>query len=127
MFLGSPNGSFKITALPKPAAVHYSGYNLARYLAIGSSAELPKTFVFDHLNFDSATTTLTPESRTTVNDLIVVLKACPTAQVQLAGHTDSTGDSTSNQTWTPPRDYANWFSWASFRVKQKRSLWEALE
>jgi outer membrane protein OmpA-like peptidoglycan-associated protein len=78
-------------------------YNLARYLANGSSAELPKTFVFDHLNFDSATTTLTPESRTTVNDLIVVLKACPTAQVQLAGHTDSTGDPTSNQTLSQNR------------------------
>ena len=78
-------------------------YNLARYLATGDPAALPKTFVFDHLNFDSGTTTLTPESRNTVNDLIVVLKACPTAQVQLAGHTDSTGDPAANQTLSQNR------------------------
>jgi OmpA-OmpF porin, OOP family len=78
-------------------------YNVARYLADGSPAELPKTFVFDNLNFESGTTTLTPESNATVKDLIVVLKACPTAQVQLAGHTDSTGDPASNQTLSQNR------------------------
>ena len=78
-------------------------YNVARYLADGSPAELPKTFVFDNLNFESGTTTLTPESNATVKDLIVVLKACPTAQVQLAGHTDSTGDPASNQTLSQSR------------------------
>lgn len=78
-------------------------YNLATFLASGNNSELPKTFVFDHLNFDSATTTLTPDSRATVNDLIVVMKACPNAQVQLVGHTDSTGDPTSNVTLSQNR------------------------
>jgi len=78
-------------------------YNVARYLANGDPAELPKTFVFDHLNFESGTTTLTPESNSTVKDLIVILRACPTAQVQLAGHTDSTGDPASNQTLSQNR------------------------
>jgi len=72
-------------------------YNVARYLVEGSDSELPKTFVFDNLNFDSATTNLTPPSRQTVNDLVVVLKSCPNAQVQLAGYTDNTGDPASNQ------------------------------
>lgn len=78
-------------------------YNLARFLSIGNTSDLPKTFVFDHLNFDSATTTLTPESRATVNDLLVILKACPTAQVQLAGHTDSTGEPAANVTLSQNR------------------------
>ena len=32
----------------------------------------------------------------TVNDLIVILKAYPAAEVQLVGHTDNTGDATAN-------------------------------
>jgi OmpA-OmpF porin, OOP family len=73
-------------------------YNLARFLADKSATDVPKTFVFDHLNFDSATTRLTPESVATVNDLASVLKAYPSAQVQLVGHTDNTGSPTANQT-----------------------------
>lgn len=71
-------------------------YNLARFLASGSNSELPKTFVFDNLNFTTGTTQLTPESVPTVNDLIVILKAYPVAEVQLVGHTDNTGDPAAN-------------------------------
>jgi OmpA-OmpF porin, OOP family len=71
-------------------------YNLARYLAEGNNADLPRTFVFDNLNFDSATTNLTPASHQTVDDLVTILKACPSAQVQLAGYTDNTGDAANN-------------------------------
>lgn len=81
-------------------------YNLAHYLVDGSNSDLPKTFVFDNLNFDSATTNLTPESRQTVDDLITILKACPDAQVQLAGHTDNTGDAAANQTLSTNRAIA---------------------
>jgi OmpA-OmpF porin, OOP family len=78
-------------------------YNLARFLAEAGTADLPKTFVFDNLNFDTGTTNLTPASRQTVNDLITILKACPTAQVQLAGHADSIGDPAANQTLSTER------------------------
>jgi OmpA-OmpF porin, OOP family len=78
-------------------------YNLGNFLVTGSNAELPKTFVFDNLNFDSATTTLTPESRATVNDLVTILNACPSAQVKLVGHTDSTGDTAANVTLSQNR------------------------
>ena len=72
-------------------------YNLARFLG-DPSANVPKNFVFDHLNFQTASTQLTPESVPTVNDLAQVLKAYPNAQVQLVGHTDSTGTAEANQT-----------------------------
>jgi outer membrane protein OmpA-like peptidoglycan-associated protein len=71
-------------------------YNLANFLVTGSNTDLPKTFGFDHLNFNSGTTKLTPESKATVDELIVVLKACPASQVELVGHTDNTGDAESN-------------------------------
>ncbi|HEY6270751.1 MAG TPA: OmpA family protein [Terriglobales bacterium] len=80
-------------------------YNLARFLADGSATDLPKTFVFDHLNFETGSTQLTPESTATVNDLGQVLKAYPNAQVQLSGHTDNTGTAEANQALS--RDRAN--------------------
>jgi len=73
-------------------------YNLASFLADRSAGPLPKTFVFDHLNFESATTELTADSTPTVNNLAEVLKAYPSARVQLVGHTDNTGTPEANQT-----------------------------
>jgi outer membrane protein OmpA-like peptidoglycan-associated protein len=73
-------------------------YNLARFLGDPSATSLPKNFVFDHLNFQTGSTQLTADSVTTVNDLAQVLKAYPNAQVQLVGHTDSTGTPEANQT-----------------------------
>jgi outer membrane protein OmpA-like peptidoglycan-associated protein len=72
-------------------------YNLANFMLKGSDSELPKTFVFDHLNFDSATTRLTPESNATVTDLIAIMKCYPTMQAELDGHTDNTGDAAANK------------------------------
>ena len=71
-------------------------YNLARFLG-DKTAAAPKNFVFDNLNFHTATTQLTAPSTATVSDLAVVLKAYPNAQVQLVGHTDSTGTPEANQ------------------------------
>ncbi len=72
-------------------------YNVANFMMKGSDAELPKRFVFDHLNFDSASTTLTPDSNQTVNDLIAIMKCFPNMIVQLEGHTDNTGDPDANR------------------------------
>jgi OmpA-OmpF porin, OOP family len=72
-------------------------YNVANFMMKGAESELPKRFVFDHLNFDSSTTRLTPESNQTVNDLIAIMKCFPNMAVQLEGHTDSTGDPDANK------------------------------
>jgi outer membrane protein OmpA-like peptidoglycan-associated protein len=72
-------------------------YNLARFLGDNSATDVPKTFVFDNLNFVSGSTELTPESNKTVNDLSEILKAYPTSEVQLTGHTDNTGNPQNNQ------------------------------
>ena len=77
--------------------------NLAAFLAGKTSGSLPKTFVFDHLNFESASTQLTSESRTTVNNLAQILRAYPNAHVQLVGHTDNTGTPDANQTLSEDR------------------------
>jgi outer membrane protein OmpA-like peptidoglycan-associated protein len=72
-------------------------YNVASFMMKGSDGDLPKRFVFDHLNFDSSTTRLTPDSNQTVTDLIAIMKCFPNMTVQLEGHTDSTGDPDSNK------------------------------
>jgi OmpA-OmpF porin, OOP family len=72
-------------------------YNVANYMMKGSDSELPKRFVFDHLNFDSATTNLTPDSNQTVTDLVAIMKCFPNMNIQLEGHTDSTGDADANK------------------------------
>jgi OmpA-OmpF porin, OOP family len=71
---------------------------LAGFLGDNSATGVPRTFVFDHLNFVSGSTELTPDSGKTVSDLAQVLKAYPSAQVQLGGHTDNTGNTQDNQT-----------------------------
>lgn len=72
-------------------------FNLAHFLGDTSATDLPKTFVFDHLNFDSATANLTPDSTQTVAGLAATLNAYPNAHVQLTGHTDNTGTPEANQ------------------------------
>jgi OmpA-OmpF porin, OOP family len=73
-------------------------YNLARFLASKDDTEVPRTFVFDHLNFMFGTTQLTPASMPTLRDLASILKAYPSTEVQLEGHTDSVGDAETNKT-----------------------------
>jgi outer membrane protein OmpA-like peptidoglycan-associated protein len=72
-------------------------YSLGNFLMKPLESELPKRFVFDHLNFDFATTQLTADSTKTVADLAAILKCFPTAQVELDGHTDNVGDPAANK------------------------------
>jgi OmpA-OmpF porin, OOP family len=72
-------------------------YELAHFLG-DSSAQAPKTFIFDNLNFETAGTQLTPDSAPTVNNLASILKAYPNVQVLLVGYTDNTGALEANQT-----------------------------
>ena len=58
---------------------------------------MPRTFVFEDLNFQTGSARLTPESTRTVTDLVAILKAYPTAKAHLDGHTDNTGDAAANK------------------------------
>jgi OmpA-OmpF porin, OOP family len=72
-------------------------YSLAEFLQAGTASDLPKTFVFDNLNFETGGAALTPESVPTVESLSRLLKAYPSVTVELGGHTDATGDAAANQ------------------------------
>src|SRR5262249_55410625 len=66
------------------------GFGVSQFLASRDPA--PRTFVFDNLNFDTASNALTPESRPTVAALVTILKAYPRTQVRVVGYTDNQGD-----------------------------------
>jgi len=85
-------GGIKISAAPGSI-----NYDLAKFLG-DPSAQGPKTFLFDNLNFDAATTQLTAESQPRVNVLATILKSYPNTQVQLVGYTDNTGPADANLT-----------------------------
>ncbi|HSP20211.1 MAG TPA: OmpA family protein, partial [Myxococcaceae bacterium] len=72
-------------------------YNLASFLANTADTSVPKTFIFEDLNFDSGTTTLTAASGETVTHLTSVLAAYPAVNVLLVGYADSTGDLAANR------------------------------
>ncbi len=95
-----PNGSLTRLSLPNGTSISVPegslNYNLASYLS-SQSQDVPRTFVFDHLNFQTASTELTPDSVQSVSDLTAILKAYPNAHVTLTGHTDNTGDVDANQ------------------------------
>jgi OOP family OmpA-OmpF porin len=89
-----------IVAEPKPEEVTLPGgaigYDLAQFLANPGDAT-SKRFVFDHLNFEFATANLTPESLPTLDRVAEVLKAYPTTEILLEGHTDATGVPVANE------------------------------
>jgi outer membrane protein OmpA-like peptidoglycan-associated protein len=68
-----------------------------------SSLPLPHTFVVETLNFDTGMATLTADSRKTVDELATILKAYPSARVQLLGHTDTTGEPSVNDALSQAR------------------------
>jgi outer membrane protein OmpA-like peptidoglycan-associated protein len=71
------------------------GYGVTRFLE--SKEPAPKTFVFDNLNFDTASNQLTPESQSTVDALTAILKAYPSVVARIAGYTDNRGDPAANR------------------------------
>jgi outer membrane protein OmpA-like peptidoglycan-associated protein len=73
-----------------------TGYQLARFLATPGEPA-PKRFVFDELVFDTATARPSPASEATLAAIAAVLKAYPTAEIVIEGHTDNVGDPAANQ------------------------------
>jgi outer membrane protein OmpA-like peptidoglycan-associated protein len=70
---------------------------LAKFLSDTADTTVPRTFIFDNLNFEFATTKLTPESEQTVKELVAILKAYPSTEARLEGHTDNVGDAEANK------------------------------
>jgi outer membrane protein OmpA-like peptidoglycan-associated protein len=71
-----------------------AAYQLATYMA--GPVPTPQQFTLSPMNFEFGTTTLTPDSLPTVNDIGAILRAYPSATVRVESHTDSIGTPESN-------------------------------
>lgn len=58
---------------------------------------------FDNIYFDSGSANIKPESYPILDSVAILLRDNPTARVQVAGHTDSDGSESSNQTLSERR------------------------
>jgi outer membrane protein OmpA-like peptidoglycan-associated protein len=70
-------------------------YDLQGFLA--SSAPAPRTFTFDKLNFDTASSAIRAEDRPTLSALSQILAAYPKSIVRLVGYADARGADATNQ------------------------------
>jgi len=99
----SPQAQEIMAKISLPGGVELSvpegafNFKLAQFLADVKDTALPRTFVFDHLNFESASTKITPQSEQTLKDLTAILKAYSAVNVRLEGHTDSVGAKEANR------------------------------
>lgn len=89
-------GGATITVLPTSI-----GYGVTKFLESNEAA--PKTFVFDNLNYETASNALTPESKPTIDTLVLILKAYPDVRAQVVGYTDNQGDPAANKTLSDAR------------------------
>ena len=55
-----------------------------------------RTLRFEHVEFETGSASLTANSKYELNDLVSVMKKYNTMQIEVAGHTDNTGDADAN-------------------------------
>ena len=75
----------------QPATLNY---DLQAFLA--STAAAPRTFTFDKLNFDTASSAIRADDQPTLSALSQILAAYPKAVVRLVGYADARGSDAAN-------------------------------
>jgi OOP family OmpA-OmpF porin len=86
--LALPNGQ-SLTVARGSAA-----YQLASFL--GGTEATPVRFTLSPMNFEFASTQLTPESLATMDEVATILRAYPTATIRVESYTDSIGTAAAN-------------------------------
>jgi outer membrane protein OmpA-like peptidoglycan-associated protein len=76
--------------------------NLANYAGSGASVA-PNTFIFDRIAFMSGSSSLTDESREQIQNVATILRAYPTVQCTVGGHSDNVGSSSANMALSTAR------------------------
>jgi outer membrane protein OmpA-like peptidoglycan-associated protein len=65
---------------------------------LGGTEALPRTFVFEKLNFDTAKSEIRAADRDELNTLAAALKQYPNARIRIVGYADSRGAAAANAT-----------------------------
>ncbi|MGI4731321.1 MAG: OmpA family protein, partial [Janthinobacterium lividum] len=94
----TPPVAIKHVALPGGRTVDLQpqtlNYDLQAFLA--SNANAPRTFTFDKLNFDTASSQIRADDQPTLSALGQILAAYPKATVRLVGYADARGSDAAN-------------------------------
>ena len=94
----TPPIAVKHVALPDGKSVDLTpatlNYDLQAFLA--STAAAPRTFTFDKLNFDTASSAIRADDQPTLSALSQILAAYPKAVVRLVGYADARGSDATN-------------------------------
>jgi outer membrane protein OmpA-like peptidoglycan-associated protein len=101
MLPASPTATMRVTtplALPNGQTLNVlrgsPTFEMASFL--GGNAPVPARFTMSPLNFEFASTQLTPESLPTLDDVAAILRAYPTSTIRVESYTDSVGTAASN-------------------------------
>lgn len=78
------------------AAVPAGTSAVAGYL--GGTEALPRTFIFETLNFDTAKSDIRPADRTELDALAAAMKQYPNARMRIVGYADARGTAAANAT-----------------------------
>ena len=65
---------------------------------LGGTEALPRTFVFEKLNFDTAKSDIRPADRSELDSLAAAMKQYPNARARIVGYTDARGAAGANAT-----------------------------
>lgn len=92
----APAGNEVVAATPNAGAADalLGTSALGTYLA--GTEPAPRTFTFEKLNFDTASSEIRPADAEEVNAIAATLKQYPTTQVRIAGYADARGADAAN-------------------------------
>ena len=71
--------------------------------AVESTNAADKTLTLKYINFETGSATLTPDSRHELDNLVTGLNVYPSLVIEVAGHTDNTGDPAANMSLSQAR------------------------
>lgn len=89
--------------LPYEVKERKANFNAAVEKALSAKEDSLKIIRLQYVNFETGSANLTANSRYELSNLVDVLKRYPNLQIEVAGHTDNTGDDDANQTLSESR------------------------
>jgi len=98
---GDPN--INIGTLPVEAGMRAKEFEATVKKAVESTNAADKTLRLSHVNFETASAALTPDSEYELNNLVKEMTTYSQLNILVGGHTDNVGDAASNMTLSGQR------------------------
>lgn len=100
---GSENDPFSDKWFPQEISERKATFSTNLETARAAAGAEGKTLRFEYVNFETGSDKLTPVSQYELGFLVDAMNQYPNMTIELAGHTDNTGDAEANQTLSEQR------------------------